>query len=577
MSKYVSLTDPIYEDMQISVNYLTQIVDTASFQRLRRILHPSYSPVFQTALHNRFTHSLGTYYLGTIASETLLSELNIHFPDEVAKCAMNKSTGAQVWDRIRMTFNVACLLHDVGHAPFSHTGEDFYLEDTKTKSNSMGYKALHDELIKLIDSKEFENDLKKKAAKNPGFGKPHELMSTIQGIKEYKNHVYAGRSIVEKEENREFFARCIIGLKYTGGGFKNEVRNAFISLLNGSVIDVDKLDYLNRDIYVMGYFYGKIDFKKLLKNVTIVNVGTAEAPKYELGYYHAAKYEILNVIAASDAEKQRLQNNPVSLYDGYLLQSMMKKLSQKLDTPTQKLFSYKSLTSKGHVFTKPNVPVEVRLLSDDDIIYLAKTLLKDPNANANGKPKPDMVVEEYFDRSARYRSLWESEEEYKALFGSGRAKQDNVKLLIQNVETLTDFEHSGQIEIDHDLLSRLENELQKLQGDLLNNHSSIVELTSAKQFVETLLTFAGSNNLEERYVLLKSSYSDSKFGKEDLKTMNLVTEGKERIVSDVSSLILTLQPIEQDMNKMFFLYVKKNSKNPAMKTLAKNLSDILIG
>lgn len=25
-------------------------------------------------------------------------------------------------------FKLACLLHDLGHAPFSHTGEEFYLE-----------------------------------------------------------------------------------------------------------------------------------------------------------------------------------------------------------------------------------------------------------------------------------------------------------------------------------------------------------------------------------------------------------------------------------------------------------------
>ena len=33
--------------------------------------------------------------------------------------------------RIGEIFMIACLLHDVGHAPFSHTGEDFYLDDDK--------------------------------------------------------------------------------------------------------------------------------------------------------------------------------------------------------------------------------------------------------------------------------------------------------------------------------------------------------------------------------------------------------------------------------------------------------------
>ena len=34
-------------------------------------------------------------------------------------------------ERILEIFEIACLLHDLGHAPFSHTGEEYYLEKGK--------------------------------------------------------------------------------------------------------------------------------------------------------------------------------------------------------------------------------------------------------------------------------------------------------------------------------------------------------------------------------------------------------------------------------------------------------------
>ena len=63
------LKDPIYGYIEIEDFLITQVVDIAEFQRLRDVIQTSYSPLYSSALHNRFVHSIGVYHLGRIASE----------------------------------------------------------------------------------------------------------------------------------------------------------------------------------------------------------------------------------------------------------------------------------------------------------------------------------------------------------------------------------------------------------------------------------------------------------------------------------------------------------------------------
>lgn len=119
MKEYKRLKDPIYGYINIPTQYMNRIIDTACFQRLRRIIQTSYSPLYSSAVHNRFVHSLGVFHLGEIASTQIINEINKKFQFEFDI------------ERIGEIFRIACLLHDVGHAPFSHTGEVFYLDDEK--------------------------------------------------------------------------------------------------------------------------------------------------------------------------------------------------------------------------------------------------------------------------------------------------------------------------------------------------------------------------------------------------------------------------------------------------------------
>lgn len=80
--------DPIYGYVCIPKTIVNDIIGTPEFQRLRYIKQTSYLPVYSAALHNRFVHSLGVYFLGRIASESLFRNSK----DILEDCHINSDT-----------------------------------------------------------------------------------------------------------------------------------------------------------------------------------------------------------------------------------------------------------------------------------------------------------------------------------------------------------------------------------------------------------------------------------------------------------------------------------------------------
>lgn len=275
MIKSKRFKDPIYGYIDIEESIILDIVDTAGFQRLRNIIQTSYSPLYSSAVHNRFVHSLGVYHLGCIVSENIVQ--NEEFLE---------IEGIASYKRI---FQLACLLHDLGHAPFSHTGEEYYLENGERTS-------LHNTIIELTNDTDLAEEIKSKNYK----AAPHELMSVIVALREYN-------FLFRNDEEKSFFARCVIGYPYVmKEGLKYSFLNCMISLLNSSVIDVDKLDYLIRDAYITGFDTVSIDYVRLLQSVKFIR----EEQSYHVVYTKGAISVIENVVYAHDAERKWIQNHP---------------------------------------------------------------------------------------------------------------------------------------------------------------------------------------------------------------------------------------------------------------------------
>ena len=107
---------------------LVRLIDTAEFQRLRRIrqLGLAYF-AYQAAEHSRFTHSLGALHLAT----RILAKLGLRY---------------EISNESRIAVRCAALLHDIGHGAFSHVietilnfhHEDFTVEAVLSQETEVG-------------------------------------------------------------------------------------------------------------------------------------------------------------------------------------------------------------------------------------------------------------------------------------------------------------------------------------------------------------------------------------------------------------------------------------------------------
>ncbi len=521
------LKDPIYGYIEIPVEYMTNVIDTAVFQRLRRILQTSYAPLYSSAVHNRFVHSIGVFHLGRIVVKQLKKEIleKGFLPQEKV------SNYSQI-------YQLACLLHDVGHAPFSHTGEGFY----KTATYSSG--ELHRELLELVGSKDLKKDIPIEESRAAA---PHEIMSCIVGIKEFG-------SLLQDCASREFFARCITGYRYLEENKENDIKNCFISMLNSKVIDVDRLDYLIRDAYITGFETVNIDYVRLLGALTIV----CHDGRYQIAYRKDALSIIENVVYAHDAEKKWIQNHPVVLYESYLIQHIVKHLSENLDEEKKKLFSMEALSREGVEFKNG---IKVSLLCDDDIIYLFKNVFQDETSM------------EYFERENRRHPVWKSEAEYNA-FINEMSKSGIIKERI--LGCLKSFVGGNQedmqapVIINEKLVHKLEEELKISENMFATTEDKMSKKSIKEQQKGTrsklnlckyLVEYAKQNNFKDDFIIIKANMFNSNFSKDEITKMLIVfSQEDEEIVKTLSDVCKTLKAESID-EEFYYLYYRENDGN----------------
>lgn len=169
---------------------LIQLIDTPAFQRLRRIrqLGPA-SLTFHGAEGSRFTHSLGVMAIARRAFDRLARAYPQLLP-------------------YRALVLTAALLHDIGHGPFSHTGEEIFA----TQHEHWTHRILREDATVRHCLESFQPDL------------PDRLVQVY--LKQFPLPV--------------------------------------VWQLVSSQLDCDRLDYLMRDSYFTGASYGKIDLDRIL-------------------------------------------------------------------------------------------------------------------------------------------------------------------------------------------------------------------------------------------------------------------------------------------------------------------------
>src|SRR5580704_1450852 len=123
--KQYEVRDPVHG--LIAFNGLEcDIINHPAFQRLRRIRQLAWTDmVYPGAMHTRFEHSLGVMHVATRLFETVRRRSK-----QILESEYDFEEGATI--RWRQIIRLAALLHDVGHTPFSHSGEGLFPVDDKT-------------------------------------------------------------------------------------------------------------------------------------------------------------------------------------------------------------------------------------------------------------------------------------------------------------------------------------------------------------------------------------------------------------------------------------------------------------
>jgi len=366
------ILDSVHGYVIIPEDVCRNIVDTIQFQRLRRVEQMSIRSLFPCARHDRFTHSLGVYHLGCKIVEAVKNSGEV-FPDN----------DGVVYE----SYKLACLLHDVGHSPFSHTFEEFF----RNKNNLC-------ELLKQeLTSSSFLNDYD--ISTNFNKTSPHEEMSAYVVLKVYKDF------ISEKGADVEMIVRMITGCKYTDR--EKSFENAFIDLLHGDIIDADRLDYVIRDTWSSGYSASNVDAERLVNGISIHRKN--QESQWEVCYSPKTLNEIESVLSVKDFQINNAVSHHTVVLEQYILKESMKSAAMLYfgikplnDEDSRKNALIKLCNVKTLVGEINGNPLHFP--SDDDFVALLKQY------------SDDKFIKQWLSRQYDYVPLWKSRAEFHVKF-----------------------------------------------------------------------------------------------------------------------------------------------------------------
>ncbi len=202
------INDPVYGFIQLPGGIIFDIIQHPVFQRLRRIRQLGFTNlVYPGAEHTRFQHAIGAFHLMTKAINVL------------------KQKGIKITEKEKEGAQLAILLHDIGHGPFSHSLEGTLL--------------------------------------------PYHHETLTEAVMNWLNKIFKGK--------------LNLAIKIFNGDYEKY----FLHELVSSQLDVDRLDYLNRDRFFTGVYEGVIGYDRIIH---MLNVHEGHLVVEEKGIYSIEKF-----------------------------------------------------------------------------------------------------------------------------------------------------------------------------------------------------------------------------------------------------------------------------------------------
>lgn len=374
--------DTVHGNIRIPESYCDNIIDTLLFQRLRRVEQSSVRSLYPCARHDRFIHSIGVFYIGSMVIEWLDNNLSNELREELAPC----------WNKVTESYKIACLLHDVGHSPFSHTFEHYY---DINKPQLLG-----DKLCEVITDSEFKRDYQLMSE-----AKPHEKVSAYLLASEF------GKAVEQLGGVADYGARMIIGCKYNRDNtIERQLVNCLIKALHGEV-DADRLDYAVRDQWAAGFSSARIQTERLLRSILIVK--DPATGKLQLCFTKNAINQIESLAQIKDFQNRWVFCHQNVKYDQHILGRAIETVASiygnlehlgKEET-LSKIFNF-------DCFVNPDYKIQgqsLYLLSDDTILQMLRQSF---NQNEYAK--------EWLSRQYKKQPIWKTAAEYEDIFKNNR-------------------------------------------------------------------------------------------------------------------------------------------------------------
>ncbi len=298
-----------------------KIIDTVSFQRLKDIRQLTCQYVYPAARHTRFEHSLGVLEL----TRKAINNLN---KNGIIVNSTAETSGPLLNENLQFNAAIAALLHDVGHCPFSHMGEtefdsevvrDYLCESIKKCLNIEECKELYDKISKNAK----------------GIGSVHEQLSCIVILENYYGILSVlGEEATNNEEacdietDFELIIRCILGIEYGISSYDkvplNKQKNVIVRLINSSIFDMDKLDYIMRDSFFTGIGTPRIDTQRLFRNMYLNR-------NFSLVFTSKAVPALQNMIDSRDGLYMYVYNHHAVIFSDFLNNYIARRMSHNTE------------------------------------------------------------------------------------------------------------------------------------------------------------------------------------------------------------------------------------------------------